>query len=191
MKHILKKKNIIERYYKVVVFFAVLLCVEGCASITPVKLSAHQSMKTISMTSNINKEYTIIRHFKVKQKSRMSPYGASADFNELITPDLISSQADAIVNVSIKGDAAIPDVFFPIGLGLLGGLTLSPMFYFLIPVPLFEDLKTYEVEGDLVKYIDQTSAPVMTKELIDPLTGLPQQKQKIKYDAETGLPVKE
>lgn len=190
-------KRIAKWFTMVVIYFAVILPIEGCASLTPVNLSVHQDLKTVSMTSAINKEYTVLRHFKVKQKSpflfisRLSPYGAGVDLNELITPELVSSKADAIVNLSIKGDAAIADVFLPIGLGLLGGITLSPIFYFLVPIPVFEDLKTYEIEGDLVRYVEQPSIPVKFRELIDPSTGLPIQKQKIKYDPETGLPVKE
>ncbi|MDP1677969.1 MAG: hypothetical protein Q8L88_14015 [Bacteroidota bacterium] len=192
-----KKERIMKWFRVAFPFFAIIVCNEGCASITPVNLSMSQGSKTVSMTSNINKEYEVIKHFKVKQAVpflflfRLNPDGGQADLNELLAPELISSQADAVVNLSIKGDGDIKDVFLPVGLGLLSGIVISPVFYFVMTIPLFEDLKTYEVEGDLVKYISQTSLPEKTKELIDPLTGLPLQKQKIEYDPETGLPKKE
>ncbi len=193
----LKKKSMRKCIYTIFTLVVTLSCVESCASITPVNISLWPGTKPVSLTSNINREYTMVKHFRVKQKVpvlfvfRLSPYGAAADINEMIAPELQSSQADAIVNLSVKGNAEIQDVFLPIGIGLLSGLILSPTFFFLMAVPFYEDLKTYEVEGDLVKYTAQTTSPEKQNELFDPLTGLPKQKQKIEYDPETGLPKKQ
>ncbi len=191
-----KEERIMKWFDVAFPFIVIIVCIEGCASLTPVNLSVSQGSKTISMTSNINREYEVVKHFKVKQKapflflSRLAPEGANADLNKLLEPELINTQADAIVNLSIKGDAEATDIALPVGFGLFGGLAFAPLFV-LMAVPFFEDLKTYEVEGDLVKYIAQATSPEKAKELLDPLTGLPTQKPKIKYDAETGLPIKE
>ena len=47
------------------------------------------------------------------------------------------------------------------------------------------------LSNTLVKYIEQTPSREKGIEPFDPLIGLPIQKQKIKYDAETGLPIRE
>lgn len=183
--------------HTIITLALIISCLESCASITPVTISIRPGSKPVSMNANINREYTMVKHFRVKQKVpvlfvfRLSPYGAAADINEMIAPELQSSQADAIVNLSVKGNAEIQDVFLPIGIGLLGGLILSPTFFFITVIPFYEDLKTYEVEGDLVKYVAQATSPENPKEPFDPLTGLPKQKPKIEYDPETGLPKKQ
>jgi len=172
-----------------------MVCIQSCASFTPVDFSLFAGTKTVSMTANINREYKVIKHIKVQQKVpflflvRLHPQSGSADLNELLGPELKNSEADALVNVTIKGNVAFGDVMLPLGLGFLGGLMFPPMFV-LMAIPLYEDLKTYTVEGDLVKYIDRQTEPDQFKQSFDPLTGSPTEKKKITYDAETGLPIK-
>jgi hypothetical protein len=196
MPNVYREINPERWFFPILAISLVFFCCTGCASITPVNLSLLPGSKTISMSSNINKEYSVIKHFKIRQNvpvlflSRLSPYGATADISDLIEPEMLSSHADAVVNLSIKGEADIKDVFLPVGIGVLGGIVLSPVFYFFVAIPFLEDLKTYQVEGDLVTYINTKQTPRVIQP-VDPNTGLPLKKPAIQYDPNTGLPIKE
>jgi len=170
------------------------LFLQSCASFTPVNLGMNLGSKPVCMSSNINKEYTVVKHIKIKQKVpflflvRMKPDAGGVDLNELLAVDLNSSQADAVVNVCIKGEPAFGDVVLPVAIGLLTGLMFPP-FFLLATVPMFEDLKTYEVEGDVVRYVyHDKSLPVELP--IDPNTGQPVKPAALKFDPVTGLPIK-
>jgi len=90
---------------------------------------------------------------------RVSPAGAKPDLSELLEPELIAAQGDAVVNVRIEGTADFFNVILPIGVGVIGGAILwSPLYVFTV-FPLFEDLKTYTVEGDIVKYVEGKAIP--------------------------------
>jgi hypothetical protein len=95
-------------------------------------------------------------------------------------------------------------------MGVVGGVVFPPLFSIAM-FPLYEDLKTYTVEGDIVKYVGEQLPPVGEKLLpavekaapvveklppaprqrIDPETGLPVEKPKTRFDPTTGLPIKE
>jgi len=188
------------------VLFIFIFC-EGCASYTSVSLSSNQS-RTVSMTANINREYRVIKHIRVEQKLpflfivRMSPEHGHPDLDEMLQPEIDASQGDAVVNVKIKGEAELGDVFLPVGIGVLGGIAFAPLFV-IAAIPLYEDLKTYTVEGDIVKYIGEKLLPETEKpspaaeklqaapiQRIDPETGLPLPKPKLQFDPSTGLPIK-
>lgn len=174
------------------VLCAGLLC-GGCASLTSVELSAGGRLKTVSMTSDVNKEYRVIRHVEVKQRvpllflMRVVPGSATPDINELLEPELVAAQGDAIVNVKISGSAALGDMLLPIGVGVVGGLALAPLFVFTV-FPLFEDLKTYTVEGDIVEYTGERPLPA-SEQRFDPATGQPVRKPVVRFDPATGLPI--
>ncbi len=171
------------------------LCFPYCASFTSVDLSLRPGTKTVSMTTDINRKYEVVKHIVVQQKVsflflvRMNAQNGSVDLNELLRSELSNSQADALVNVSIRGKVAIGDVALPLGIGFLGGIMFPPLFLIMV-IPMYEDLKTYEVEGDLVRYIDQPAATDQSVKPFDPLTGVPVEKKNIQFDPETGLPVK-
>ena len=188
----------------------------GCASFTSVSLSVNRGDKVVSMTSNINKEYRFIKHVKIQQKIpllflvRINPGSGSPDLDELLQPEFAETPGDAIVNVKIKGEAALGDFVLPIGMGVVGAFVFPPLL-FIAMFPLYEDLKTYTVEGDIVKYVGEQLPPVREKLLpavekaaplveklppaprqrIDPETGLPVEKPKTRFDPTTGLPIKE
>lgn len=182
--------------YKTIIVILTTLCFQHCASFTNVDFSLRPGTKPVSMTAQINREYVIVKHVVIQQKvpllflQRLNPQSGSADLNELLAPELKNSEADALVNVTIKGIAAFGDVMLPLGVGFFGGL-LFPPFFVLMAVPMFEDLKTYTVEGDLVRYSDVPKQPENEKEKFDPLSGVSKEKRKILFDAETGLPIKE
>jgi len=180
----------------------------GCASFTSVSLSVNRGDKVVSMTSNINKEYRTVKHIKVQQKIpllflvRINPASGSPDLDEMLLPELSTVEGDAIVNVTIKGEAALGDVILPVGIGIVGAFIFPPLLFF-TAFPLYEDLKTYSVEGDIVKYVGEQLPPAAVKSVpvvekpapipaqrIDPETGLPVKKSKIQFDPNTGLPIK-
>lgn len=180
----------------------------GCASFTSVSLSVNRGDKVVSMTSNINKEYRTVKHIKVQQKIpllflvRINPASGSPDLDEMLLPELSTVEGDAIVNVTIKGEAALGDVILPVGIGIVGAFIFPPLLFF-TAFPLYEDLKTYSVEGDIVKYVGERLPPEAVKPVpvvenppptqgqrIDPETGLPVKKSKIQFDPNTGLPIK-
>lgn len=188
----------------------------GCASFTSVSLSVNRGDKVVSMTSNINKEYRFVKHVKIQQKvpllflARVNPQGGSPDLDELLQPEFAETPGDAIVNVKIKGEAALGDVILPVGMGIVGAFVFPPLLVISM-FPLYEDLKTYTVEGDIVKYVGEQlppggeklppavdkPTPVVGKlppvpvQRIDPETGLPVKKPVLRFDPSTGLPVKE
>jgi hypothetical protein len=165
----------------------------GCASFTSVSLSVGGD-KVVSMTSNINKEYRIIKHVKIQQKIpflflvRINPGSGSPYLDDMLQPELAAEEGDAIVNVKIKGEAALGDFVLPIGMGVVGAFVFPPLFSIAM-FPLYEDLKTYTVEGDIVKYVEQKPSPEIEQKF-DPVTGLPATKPTIRFDPNTGLPMK-
>lgn len=167
----------------------------GCASFTSVSLSVNRGDKVVSMTSNINKEYRIIKYVKVEQKVpflflvRINPAGGNPDLDDMLQPELAAAEGDAIVNVKIKGEAALGDVILPIGMGIVGAFAFPPLLIIAM-FPLFEDLKTYTVEGDIVKYVEPKQPPESDRRF-DPITGLPLKKPSMQFDPTTGLPLKE
>jgi hypothetical protein len=181
-----------EKIFGAVVVFSMFVICEGCASYTSVSLSSNQA-KTVSMTANINREYRVIKHIKVEQKIpflflvRINPESGHPEVDEMLQPEIDASQGDAIVNVKITGEAALGDVFLPVGVGVLGGIAFAPLFIFAV-TPFYEDLKTYTVEGDIVKYTEGKKLPEPEKKF-DPVTGLPAAKPAPRFDPATGLPI--
>ena len=163
----------------------------GCASYTAVKLDATRLSKPVSMSANINREYEISKHVKAEQKIpflflvRLSPETGSPDIREMLEPEINSVQGDAVVNVQIKGEASLGDIILPIATGVIGGIAFPPLFV-IAAIPFFEDLKTYSVEGDVVKYSSQKPIQELKQEY-DPLTGV--QSRNVKFDPNTGLPI--
>jgi len=82
----------------------------------------------------------------------------------------------AIVNVKITGAASAGDISLPIVIGLGGALFLSPPLLTLAFLLFIEDLKTYTIEGDAVKYVDDV-VPISQLLRFDPKTCLPLQRK--------------
>ena len=183
-----------KRIATILAIGCVLLLANGCASSNSVYLSMNREDKVMSITSNVNKEYRVIRHMSAEQKNpflfiaRMFPGEVKPDLDAMVSLELTTSQADAIVNVKFRGETSIGDALLPLGLGFFGGLAFPP-FFFIMMSPLFEDLKTYAIEGDLVKYVEPMQAPESVRQF-DPITGLPITKPPVQFDPKTGLPVR-
>lgn len=179
----------------------------GCASMSSVTVESKGFMKPISMTPNINREYSVIKHFKREQKApflfltRLSPTGAAFNLDEELLEEPGFAEGDAVVNASVKSQLAMGDLLFPLVVGIGGGLIFPPFFFFLA-CPFYEDLKTCVVEGDIVKYVPEKAAPAGEKlppamEMPAPVVAKPASVvEKLppspnqRIDPETGLPMK-
>ncbi len=166
----------------------------GCMQVE-FDLTAHEVGIPVSMNSNAGRPYNVIAHFKTGQQEKgifiQRLYGgAQPDLNAMVQRQLAKTDGDAIVNVKIKGEAQFGDVLLPVIFGI-GGTFVHPLFSFFIFEPFFTDLKTYTVEGDIVRFTDteQKRNPFVR---LDPATGLPvQSKPRVEFDPETGLPKRE
>lgn len=139
-----------------------------------------------------------VTHFEKEQKV---PFlflhrlfgGAKPDLSAMLQEQLQATPGDAIVNLRIHGDTNIGDLLLPVAVGTVGLFVFPPMVLFVYE-PLFFDLKTYTVEGDVVTFKDAPLLPVPAPAVapaIDPMTGLPVapgEKKKVDFDPETGLP---
>ena len=183
-----------KRIATILTIGSLLFQANGCASSSSVYLSMNRGDKVMSITSNVNKEYRVIRHMSAEQKIpflfmvRMFPGETKPDLDAMVSLELTTAQADAMVNVKFRGETSIGDALLPVGLGFFGGLAFPPLFV-IMALPLYEDLKTYAIEGDLVKYVEPQEAPESDRKF-DPITGLPLTKPAIHIDPMTGLPMK-
>jgi hypothetical protein len=177
------------KHYCIVLFAILALC--SCAS-APVMLSVSHPAP-ISFTSNINRKYYVVKHFSLEQKEpflflQRLFFAGKPKLDKMLEKELKSTDFDAIVNLKITGAASAGDISLPVVLGLGGALLISPSLLTLAFLPLFEDLKTYTIEGDAVKYADDV-LPVSQFLRFDPSTGLPLKSDSVRFDPNTGLPL--
>ena len=183
-----------KRIATILAFSCLFFLANGCASSGSVYLSMNRGDKVMSMTPNINREYRLIKHIRAEQKSpllfivRMVPAEARPDLDGMVLPELTAAQADAMVNMKLKGETSLGDALLPIAVGLFGGLAFPPLFV-VMTFPIFEDLKTYAVEGDIVKYVESNPPPESGRKF-DPVTGLPLTTEPVQFDPKTGLPIR-
>lgn len=115
--------------------------------------------------------------------------GAHPDINGMLEKQLKKTPGDAIINLKIAGETREMDVVSPMIFGIAGSFAFAP-FIILAFEPLFTDLKTYSIEGDVIRYIGRTGKrndPLK----INPETGLPADNAApIEFDPDTGLPKK-
>ncbi len=161
------------------------LCVSGCASFNSFEFSSVKTNKPISMTNEINRPYIVVRHFVVEQKTpllflaRMVTAG-NPNLDDLLQNELTGG--DAIVNVRIKGYLHIGDMLLPIAIGI-GGVFVEPILLFVSFMPFFLDLKSYSVEGDLVRYTSSISTKDSDQHKSD-VIDIP-----LRFNPETGVPI--
>lgn len=139
--------------------------------------------------------YIVVEHFSLVQDRSMLFLkrlhgGGHPNIQALLEKQLKKTPGDAIINLKIAGETREMDVVAPVIFGIAGSLIITP-FIILAFEPLFADLKTYSIEGDVIRYIGKTERktdPVR----IDPETGLPAiLAAPTEFDPETGLPKKQ
>jgi hypothetical protein len=140
------------------------------------------------------KNYIVVEHFSMVQDRSMLFLkrlhgGGHPDIPAMLEKQLKKTPGDAIINLKIAGETREMDVVAPVIFGIAGSFVFPP-FFILALEPLFTDLKTYSIEGDVIRYTGSTDGkkdPIR----IDPETGLPANATApIEFDPETGLPKK-
>ncbi len=130
----------------------IIISFTGCMT---VNLTAEGVEKTVAMSSNVNKKYTIVKHFSKDLKGYFTIFNlvtiSDPKVSELIRNELISAQGDAVINIKIQGQTTFIDGLVPIGLGVIGGIIAPPYGTF---ASYLIGLRTYTVEGDVIKYLD-------------------------------------
>jgi hypothetical protein len=171
-----------------------VLSFAGCAS---VNMEALNVGVPVLMNGKDIPPPAVVTHFSIRQEEEFVFLhrlygGGKPDVNEMIQRQLLKTPGDAVINVRIIGDTHLKDVAVPVLIGIAGLYIYPPLSLFLYE-PLFFDLKSYRVEGDIVTYAKSAAPAVVPPSVpsvkIDPMTGLPvEEKKKPEFDPETGLP---
>lgn len=149
----------------------------------------------VIMNSKNLPRHTVVTHFSLRQESSFLFAdrlfgGGKPDLTRMVQQQLTLTPGDAMVNVRIHGDTNVGDFLLPIIFGAAGGFVFPPLVLFVYE-PLFYDLKTYTIEGDIIRYSVEPKSQSGKILYFDPMTGLPiEEKKKTEYDPETGLPKK-
>ena len=165
----------------------VLSCLTGCMTLD---FSVKNSAVPVLLNTPAEKEYVIVEHFSVLQDRSMLFLkrlhgGGHPDIQGMLDKQLKKTPGDAIINLSITGETREMDVVGPLIFGIAGAFMFSPLIIIAFE-PIFADLKTYSIEGDVIRYTGQAN-----RIQIDPETGLPiHTSAPGEFDPETGLPKK-
>ncbi len=171
----------------------IVLMFQGC--MMEIGFSAKEIDVPVSMTSQVGRPYTVIKHFTVEQ-DRSSLFikrlwgGGLPDITAMLSKELKKTPGDAIINLSIQGNTHASDAALPVVIGIGGVFIFSPLILFIFE-PLFADLKSFTAEGDIVIFTDGYQNKNKSSLTIDPMTGLPTKEDiKTEFDPDTGLPKK-
>jgi len=141
-----------KTHLQVKVIFMVLLIFifVGCET---VHLTAVRVEKPISMTPNINREFTVIKHFKRDLKAWFTILGlvtiSNLKVEEVIREEILKAQGDGVVNLEITGQTTILDGLIPVAAGTVGFLVAPPYGAY---AAYLIGARTYTIEGDIIKY---------------------------------------
>lgn len=180
-------------FVRILVGVCITIFITGCMT---VDFAANDFPLPVMMNAPRERTYTVVTHFSVEQDKSLFFVkrifgGAHPDITKMLQKQLQKTPGDAIINFRIKGETKEIDLALPIIFGAAGAFAYPPLILISLE-PLFADLKSYTVEGDIIRFTDRprrTPPPV----LFDPDTGLPMNTQKppIEYDPDTGLPRKQ
>ena len=127
-----------------------ILTSTGCMTVL---LTTEGIEKPVGMTSNVNKEFTIVKHFIRHSKGYFIIFNlvtlSDPKLKDLVNNEILAGQGDAVINVKIEGQTTFIDGFASVGLGFIGGLAAPPFGSLL--GDLF-GMRTYTIEGDVIKY---------------------------------------
>lgn len=129
------------------------LIVPACMT---VHLSAEGYDKPASMTSNVNKKFTIVKHFKRNLKGWFAIFNlitiSDPDIQRVIQNEVMSAQGDAAINLKIQGQTTFLDGAIPVALGVIGALVAPPGGIY---ASNLIGVRTYTIEGDVIRYTDE------------------------------------
>jgi hypothetical protein len=112
-----------------------------------------ETVHLISMTPNINREFTIIKHFKRDLKAWFTILGlvtiSDPKVEEVIREEILKAQGDRVVNLEITGQTTILDGLIPVAVGNVGFLVAPP---YGVYAAYLIGARTYTIEGDIIKY---------------------------------------
>jgi hypothetical protein len=140
--------------YKVAVSMSLAcLLLTGCAT---VQLNTGTITEPVSMTVNINQDFTVVKHFRRDTKGIFPLFHLvttkNPDVEKIVAEELLAARGDAIVNLTIQGQTKLWDSAIPILFGMLADLFIYP--YGSTFVAAFVGFRTYTIEGDVVRYIE-------------------------------------
>lgn len=142
------KKNTIL----ILVIYTAFLFLQGCMT---VNLTTVGYDKPVSMTNNVNKKFSIVKHFNQELKGWFTIFNlvtiSEPNVEEAIRREISSVQGDGAINVKIKGQITFIDGIIPFALGLIGSVALPPAGSVL---GYLVGARTYTIEGDIIKYTD-------------------------------------
>jgi hypothetical protein len=95
-----------------------------------VHLTAEGYDKPASMSNNVNKKYTIVKHFSRNLKGWFAIFNlvtvSNPDVQRIIQNEVMSAQGDAVINVKLEGQTTFIDGAIPVALGVIGALVAPP-----------------------------------------------------------------
>lgn len=173
------------------IVFIILFTLCGCRT---VDLSVYDNSKPVSFNRTSNRQDVFVRHFSRDAKAYFTMFNLitakNVEFDKIIQEELNANNGDGIINLKIKGQDTFIDQIIPVAVGMFGIIIMPNT-----PIGVFAaymiGLRTYTIEGDIVRYIDKEEPSKNSQQnKIDPSTGLPNKKEdkKIEFDPETGLP---
>jgi hypothetical protein len=178
--------------WKFVFLVAFLLC--GCRT---VDLTMNDNSKFVSLNNPRDRNYSFVKHFSRDEKAYFTLFNIvtakNVNIDNVVQQEISAGGGDGVVNLKIKGQDTFIDQIVPIGVGVIGTL-LMPTTPFGFFAAYMIGMRTYSIEGDIVRYSDQED-PVKNSKLIksDTTKVLPSKKEipkVIEYDPDTGLPKK-
>lgn len=140
---------------KVLIFFIAavyLLFLAGCMT---VRLTAEGLENPVAMTGNVNKKYTIVKHFSSDLKAWFALFDlvtiSEPNVREALHNEILSAHGDAVINVKIQGHTTFTDGAFASAVGIIGALVLPA---YGVSMTHLLNIRTYTVEGDVIKYAE-------------------------------------
>ena len=145
---------------------AVLVVLVAVSSCMTVDLSV-DTPQPVSMTGETEKDYRVVRHFEKAHKAWFTLFdlvtAKNPDINATIESEIRKADADAIINLEIRGQTTFLDGLIPIAMTFAGtylGYVLAPDLilgstYGTILGSIGGALlssRTYTVSGDVIRY---------------------------------------
>ncbi len=138
---------------KVLIISVAMVSMFALAGCETVMLTAEGIPQPASMTGNVNKKYTIVKHFSRSLKGWFMVFDlitvSNPSVQKLVHNEILSAQGDAVINIRIKGQTTFWDDVPPVVLSVVGTLVAPPW------GSLAGDIvssRTFTVSGDVIRY---------------------------------------
>lgn len=149
---VLNLLNNMKIYLMLFVATFYLLSSAGCMSVA---LTVEEFDKPVSLTGNINKNYTIVKHFSCDLKAWFAFFDlvtiSEPNMQDALHNEILSAQGDAVINLKIKEETTFVDGVISSAVGIAGALAVG---YVGVSLSHLIDTRTYTIEGDVIKYVE-------------------------------------